>query len=289
MNHHHAVPFQLLRDVPSLASGEPGSGNLIVQGDNLTALKALLPYYAGQVKCIYIDPPYNTGNEGWAYNDNVNSPEIRRWIGQVVGKEGETLDRHDRWLSMMYPRLALLRQFLREDGLLFVSIGTDEVGHLGVLMDEVLGRSNRVAVAAWETAYTANQTAKHISETTDFVYIFAKCDARALVGKVKRSELQLAKFRDTDCDPRGPWKAENLSSGKPYAAGQFEIVGPSGKSFYPPAGRFWRCNEVQYKAWLADRRITFGKDGTGRPMLKKYRDELTQGLTPTTWWKHGDP
>ena len=111
VNHHLRVPFRLLKDVPDLACGDPGSGNLIVHGDNLEALKALLPYYAGQVKCIYIDPPYNTGNEGWAYNDNVNSPVIRDWLGKTVGKEGDTLDRHDRWLCMMYPRLALLKTF----------------------------------------------------------------------------------------------------------------------------------------------------------------------------------
>lgn len=286
VNHHLEVPFHLLKDAPDLSCGDPGSGNLIVEGDNLVALKALLPYYAGQVKCIYIDPPYNTGNEGWVYNDNVNSPIIREWLGKVVGKEGETLDRHDRWLCMMYPRLALLRQFLREDGLIFVSIGTDEVGHLCVLLDEVFGRSNRVGVAAWETAYTANQTAKHISETTDFVFIYAKHFDEAVVGKFKRSEEQLAKFRNPDNDPRGPWKAENLSAGKFYAAGQFEIVGPTGTRFLPPPGRYWRCNETQFKEWLADGRITFGKGGTGRPMLKKYRDELTQGLTATTWWKH---
>jgi adenine-specific DNA-methyltransferase len=111
INHHLEVPFHLLKDVPELACGDPGSGNLIVEGDNLTALKALLPYYKGKVKCICIDPPYNTGNEGWVYNDNVNSPIIRKWIGDTVGGEGETLDRHDRWLCMMYPRLALLREF----------------------------------------------------------------------------------------------------------------------------------------------------------------------------------
>lgn len=109
VNHHRQVPFHLLKDVPDLACGESGDGNLIVQGDNLVALKALLPYYAGQVKCIYIDPSYNTGNEGWVYNDNVNSPLMREWLGKTVGKEGETLDRHDRWLCMMYPRLALLQ------------------------------------------------------------------------------------------------------------------------------------------------------------------------------------
>lgn len=143
VRHHKDVPFRLLEPVPELGCGEAqgaDSGNLIVQGDNLHALKALLPRYAGQVKCIYIDPPYNTGNEGWAYNDNVNSPAIRRWLGEVVGKEGETLDRNDRWLCMMYPRLVLLKQFLREDGAIFISIDDNEVATLRLLMDEISGR-----------------------------------------------------------------------------------------------------------------------------------------------------
>ena len=122
INHHLEVPFRLLKDVPELGCGDPGSGNLIVEGDNLVALKALLPCSKGKVKCICIDPPYNTGNEGWAYNDNVNSPAIKKWLGETVGKEGETLDRHDRWLCMMYPRLALLREFLSEDGSIWVSM-----------------------------------------------------------------------------------------------------------------------------------------------------------------------
>ena len=122
INHHQKVLFHLLKDVPDLSCGTPGAGNLIVQGDNLVALKALLPYYAGQVKCIYIDPPYNTGDEGWVYNDNVNSPLIREWLGKVVGKEIEDLSRHDKWLCMMYPRLSLLKRFLREDGVIFVAL-----------------------------------------------------------------------------------------------------------------------------------------------------------------------
>jgi adenine-specific DNA-methyltransferase len=144
VNHHHQVPYHLLDEVPELSCGDAGSGNLIVEGDNLVALKALLPYYAGQVKCIYIDPPYNTGNENWIYNDNVNSPIIREWLGKTVGGEGETLDRHDRWLCMMYPRLSLLRQFLREDGAIFISIDDTEVQALRYVVDEVFGPQNFV-------------------------------------------------------------------------------------------------------------------------------------------------
>lgn len=150
VNHHQQVPFHLLKDVPDLACGDPGSGNLIVQGDNLIALKALLPYYAGQVKCIYIDPPYNTGNENWVYNDNVNSPILREWLGKVVGGEGETLDRHDRWLCMMYPRLSLLQHFMREDGVVIVSIDDFESYRLRCLMDEVFGSSNFIAQLVWD-------------------------------------------------------------------------------------------------------------------------------------------
>jgi adenine-specific DNA-methyltransferase len=160
VNHHHQVPFHLLKDVPDLACGEPGDGNLIVQGDNLVALKALLPYYAGQVKCIYIDPPYNTGNENWVYNDNVNSPVIREWLGKVVGKEGETLDRHDRWLCMMYPRLALLRQFLREDGIIVVNLDDTEAAFCRLLLDEIFGTTNCLAIVAWEKRYTRSNNAK---------------------------------------------------------------------------------------------------------------------------------
>jgi adenine-specific DNA-methyltransferase len=139
VNHHRQVPYHLLRCDRELSAGDPDAGNLLVQGDNLLALKALLPYYAGKVKCIYIDPPYNTGNENWVYNDNVNSPEIRQWIKATVGREGEDLSRHDKWLCRMYPRLALLREFLTEDGVIFISIDDNAVHSLRCLMDELFG------------------------------------------------------------------------------------------------------------------------------------------------------
>jgi 16S rRNA G966 N2-methylase RsmD len=172
VKHHTRVPYRLLTPVAAQSAGEADSGNLIVQGDNLLALKALLPRYAGQVKCIYIDPPYNTGNEGWAYNDNVNSPEIRRWLGEVVGKEGETLDRHDRWLCMMYPRLMLLKQFLREDGVIFVSIDDDEVHHLRALMDELFGTKRRLATFVWRTDGNFDNQAK-IKNCHEYVLAYA--------------------------------------------------------------------------------------------------------------------
>ena len=177
--HHTRVPVRLLESVPALSCGDAGSGNLIVQGDNLHALKALLPRYAGQVKCIYIDPPYNTGNEGWVYNDNVNSPEIRKWLGEVVGKEGETLDRHDRWLCMMYPRLVLLRQFLREDGFIFVSLDDNEIASFKMLLEEIFGEKNFVAQIIIE-ANRRGQTYKQISKTHEYLLCFQKSDSAAL-------------------------------------------------------------------------------------------------------------
>lgn len=172
VKHHKDVPVRLLEPVSKLSFGAEDTGNLIVQGDNLHALKALLPRYAGEVKCIYIDPPYNTGNEGWAYNDNVNSPEIRKWLGEVVGKEGETLDRHDRWLCMMYPRLALLKQFLREDGAIFVSIDDNEVGNLQALMREIFGVSNEVGTIVWEKGKKGDS--KLVSVTHEYIVAFAR-------------------------------------------------------------------------------------------------------------------
>ncbi len=167
VKHHLEVPFHLLKDVPELSCGDPGSGNLIVQGDNLVALKALLPHYAGQVKCICIDPPYNTGMDdrddsgkraGWRYNDNVSSREIREWLGKVVGAEAEDLSRHDKWLCMIYPRLAILKRFLRPDGVIFISIDDNEVASLKLIMDELFGRRNFLGCVVWKNTTDNNPT-----------------------------------------------------------------------------------------------------------------------------------
>jgi len=171
VEHHKEVPFRLLKCRDDLSVGDPQAGNLLVQGDNLEALKALLPYYAGQVKCIYIDPPYNTGNEGWVYNDAVNSPEMRDWLGNVVGGEAEDLSRHDKWLCMMYPRLRLLKQFLTEDGVILVSIDDFEAYHLRCLMDEIFGRQNFIAQLVWEKG--RKNDAKFFSVGHEYMIVYA--------------------------------------------------------------------------------------------------------------------
>ncbi len=241
--------------------------NLLIQGDNLLALKALEQEYAGKVKCVFIDPPYNTGSAFEHYDDGVE---------------------HSLWLSLMRDRLEILRTLLSDDGSIWITIDDNEAHYLKVLCDEVFGRPNFTANVVWEKAYTANQTARHISNTHDHVLVYAKDLLRLVIGRIPRSNELRAKFKNSDADPRGVWKAENLSAGKFYSAGQFEIVGPTGKSFRPPRARYWRCNSDQYHQWLADGRITFGKKGDGRPMLKKFLDEMTRGITATTWWRHTD-
>jgi site-specific DNA-methyltransferase (adenine-specific)/adenine-specific DNA-methyltransferase len=179
-----------------------GTGNLIVQGDNLHALKALLPRYAGQVKCIYIDPPYNTGNEGWAYNDNVNSPEIKRWLGEVVGKEGETLDRHDRWLCMMYPRLLLLKQILREDGAIFVSIDDNEVATLRLLMDEIFGQSCFCAQVIVQCNPKGRVLAQEFAKTHEYVLVYSRTSGSANFEMPKSLDDILSDYDEVDSSGR---------------------------------------------------------------------------------------
>ncbi|GGD13104.1 site-specific DNA-methyltransferase [Aquisalinus flavus] len=172
VNHHRDVPYRLIHCDSELSAGDPDAGNLLVQGDNLEALRALLPYYAGQVKCIYIDPPYNTGNEGWVYNDNVNSPEISAWLNSVVGKEGEDLSRHDKWLCMMYPRLRLLSEFLRDDGVILVSIDDNEIHALRYLLQEVF-KSNFISSLIWVNEGNVDNQSK-IKQYHEYILIFEK-------------------------------------------------------------------------------------------------------------------
>ena len=239
--------------------------NRLIRGDNLLALKALEAEFAGKVKCVFIDPPYNTGSAFTHYDDGLE---------------------HSIWLGLMRDRLEIIRRLLADDGSLWITIDDNEAHYLKVVCDEVFGRRNFVANVVWQKAYTSNQTAKHLSNTHDHVFAYAKDTNTFLIGKLPRTEEQKQTFSNPDNDPRGAWKAENLSAGKFYAAGQFPIVGPKGQEFSPPKGRYWRCNEQQYQTWLRDGRITFGRSGDGRPMLKKFLDEMKDALTANTWWIH---
>lgn len=285
VNHHQQVPFRLLKDVPELSCDDPGSGNLIVQGDNLVALKALLPYYAGQVKCIYIDPPYNTGNEGWVYNDNVNSPLIREWLGKVVGKEGETLDRHDRWLCMMYPRLALLRQFLREDGSIFISIDDNEVQTLRYITDEIFGSTNFITTVIWQKVYSPKNSARHFSEDHDYIVVYARNAEVWRPNLVPCGEDQDSVYKNRDNDSRGRWKTSDLSARNYYSLGTYEIICPSRRVIpNPPTGMYWRVSKEKFDELNRDNRIWWGKDGNAIPQIKRFLSEVKQGIVPQTMW-----
>ena len=270
VNHHKEVPFHLLKRDESLSVGDPDSGNLLVEGDNLVALKALLPYYAGQVKCIYIDPPYNTGNEGWIYNDATNSPEINEWLGKTVGKEADDLSRHDKWLCMIYPRLALLKKFLSDDGAIFVSIDDNEVNHLRDVMNEIFGRKSFVATIIWQKIYSPKNSARHFSEDHDYIVVYALNPDVWRPKLVPRTEKQNRRYKNPDNDPRGPWKTSDLSARNPYSLGIYSIKCPSGRTIDgPPKGMFWRVSEENFKRMDADNRIWWGKNGNCIPQTKR--------------------
>lgn len=172
VNHHLEVPYRILEEQYTYNAEK--SENMIIRGDNLEALKALLPRYEGRVRCIYIDPPYNTGNEGWVYNDNVNDPQIRKWLGEVVGREDEDLSRHDKWLCMMYPRLKLLQRLLAEDGAVFMSIDDTEYANLKLICDEIFGSSRFISNISWQRTYSARNDSKGIVNEVEHLLVYGK-------------------------------------------------------------------------------------------------------------------
>lgn len=292
INHHREVPFKVLEHGYGF-SAEQGrtkeatrSGNMVVHGDNLEALKALLPRYEGRVKCIYIDPPYNTGNEGWVYNDNVNDPKIRRWLNQVVGKEGEDLSRHDKWLCMMYPRLVLLHKLLAEDGVIWVSIDDTELANLKCIMDEIFGPSSMISNVVWNSRKSVSNDAI-VSLNHNHTLVYTK-DIKAFYLTKSNFKLRIAddSFANPDNDPRGPWKADPFDSPGIRPNLTYEIVNPNtGKKYMPPAGRCWRTGPEEYTQFVQDNRIVFGKKGVSGPQLKRFLTEAAEkGKTPTSLW-----
>jgi adenine-specific DNA-methyltransferase len=286
LNHHREIPFHLLKQNPELSAGDPAAGNLVVQGDNLLALKALLPYYAQQVKLIYIDPPYNTGNEGWVYNDAVNSPEMREWLGRVVGSEAEDLSRHDKWLCMMYPRLQILKKLLRPDGTIFVSMGDDSIGYLRLLMDEVFSPRRFVATIVWQKRYS-RENRVGIGEAHEYILVYAMDPKRfkEVRNRIPLSEKGGKAYSNPNNDPRGPWQSVSLTA-QGYRPNQmYPITAPNGTVHLPPEGRCWSIVEAEYRKLEAEGRIWFGKDGTGVPRQIRYLSEV-EGVVPWTWWPH---
>ena len=233
INHHQEVPFRVLdrqysfdengqhagekvncaEGAREAALGRNGSENMIIHGDNLDALKALLPRYEGRVKCIYIDPPYNTGNEGWVYNDNVNDPKIKKWLGEVVGKEGEDLTRHDKWLCMMYPRLKLLQKLLAEDGAIFISIDDNEIKYLRLIMDEIFGATNFVHEIIWKNKYGPGAFTRGIGNVHEYIICYSKRPLLNVAAPLSEDEIKKYKSVDDKSACRktsGEWKIAAL-------------------------------------------------------------------------------
>lgn len=282
-NYHLAVKYHELIPVKekSLTNKVSLNDNLIIHGDNLKALKALLPTYAGKVKCIYIDPPYNTGNEGWAYNDNVNSPMMQEWLGKVVDKED--LTRHDKWLCMMMPRLKLLRELLAEDGIIFVSIDENEVHHLRLLMDQIFSETNFIAQNGWQKVYSPKNQSTYFSNDYEFILCYAKNIQYAKINLLPRTKEMDARYMNPDNDPRGRWKTGDIVSNEERVRGYYIIKSPiTGKEFDAPQGKHWTFTQDKMMKLLEDNRLWFGKDGNSIPSLKQFLSEVRQGRKAST-------
>ena len=251
VNHHQEVPFRVLErqysfDEQGQHTENNGSENMIIHGDNLEALKALLPQYEGKVKCIYIDPPYNTGNEGWCYNDNVSDPHIQKWLGEVVGKEGEDLTRHDKWLCMMYPRLMLLQKLLADDGVIFISIDDNELYNLKSICDEIFGASCFASDVSWQRTYASRNDTKGISNAVEHILVYSKQPGWN-PNRLPRTEEMNAKYGNPDNDI-SEWRTDNaFAPGAATHQGMvYAIQNPfTGKMIYPGNARCWTFGQEQ--------------------------------------------
>ena len=257
------APYRLLQHVETY--GQEDTENMLIQGDNLDGLKALLPYYAGQVKCIYIDPPYNTKSAFEHYDDNLE---------------------HTQWLSMMYPRLELLRELLSEDGSIWVNLDDNEAHYMKVIMDEVFGRKNFVSTVVWQKKYAVKSDSEFFSESHDFVLVYAKNCNNFKLGRFERTESQNARYRNFDNDPRGSWTSGPLQRNEARDYAIFPIVSPTGREHYPPKGTSWRFTKEKMAELIADNRIWFGESGNNVPRLKRFLTEVSDSVPATTWWDY---
>nr|CBX79701.1 DNA methylase N-4/N-6 domain-containing protein [Erwinia amylovora ATCC BAA-2158] len=261
-----AVPYHLLQKEAEF--GTPAKDNMIVQGDNLLALRALMPLYAGQVKCIFIDPPYNTQSAFEHYDDKLE---------------------HSQWLSMMYPRLVLLRDLLAEDGSIWVTLDDNEAHYMKVMMDEVFGRENFIANSLWQKVFATKNSAKHLSVDHDHILIYGKQANGWVPNLMPRTAKQDSIYKNPDNDPRGIWTSDNLTARNSYSLGIYPVTNPAGRVIPgPPPGTYWRVSKDKLDALDADKRIWWGKTGDGVPRLKRFLSEVQQGIIPRTFWPYDE-
>lgn len=306
-NHHLGVPFHTLDEVPELHyNPEKANGNMIIEGDNLIGLKALLPLFTNKIKCVFIDPPYNTGNDveegkSWVYSDNVNNPLIKDWLGKEVSRDD--LTRHDKWLCMIVPRLKLLKELLHDDGAIFIAIDDNEYASLKMIMDEIFLEENFVANIVWQ-ARKSVQNDTDISVNHNYILVYGK-NRRQTDRRLKESNadrwyqmpgfvfrpllLDKSKFSNPDNDSRGLWKADPFDAPGIRENLTYPIINPNtGKEYLPPKGRHWRTEEVNYLKFLEEERILFGKTGKSGPQLKVFWDDKKEyGEVETSWWGEG--
>ena len=285
--HHLTVPYRPLEpDETRSCNPTDTDDNLIIHGDNLHALKALLPRYANRIKCIYIDPPYNTGNEGWVYNDNVNSPLMRQWLTENAPVDNEDLERHDKWLCMMWPRLHLLKELLTEDGTIFISIDHNEQHHLRMLMDEIFGEQNIVANFTWWSKYTLSNDSKTVSYQHENILSYAKNLEVCQIGVLPRTPEMDKSYKNPDEDPKGPWKATPLHAKSGRDEDRYSLKFPNGVTWYCPEGRFPRYTQNKLTELYNDGQLYFGRNGKSQPNKKTYLSEVKAGKTVGSLWPY---
>ena len=259
------APYRLLKYDVGLSYGDAETENMLIQGDNLDALKALLPCYFGKVKCVFIDPPYNTKSAFEHYNDNLE---------------------HTKWLEMMYPRLELLRELLSQDGSIWVTIDDNEAHYVKVVMDEIFGRKNFIANCIWQKKFSPQNDAKWLSDSHDHIIVFAKNKKTWKPLPLPRSEKMNSRYKNPDNDPRGVWTSVDISVKTYDPKTDYPITVPSGRIVNPPRSRCWMFSREKYERWVADNRIWFGKNGNNTPRIKRFLTEVKQGVTAMTIWLH---
>ena len=296
INHHQDVPFLVLErkysfDENGQHNEDNGSENMIIRGDNLEALKALLPRYEGRVKCIYIDPPYNTGNEGWVYNDNVNDPKIKKWLGEVVGKEGEDLTRHDKWLCMMYPRLKLLQKLLADDGAIFISIDDTEFANLRLICDEVFGLRNFLADVIWEKSDSPRMDAKVFSTRHDHTITYAKNIETLSLHRIHTDEVP-EHYNKIEDDGRRyylkPLRAMGQNDAREARPNlYYAMIAPDGSDVFPVrtdgSDGNWRWSKQKVAENPTRIEWVNGRNGW-TPYYKIYAEEQTERPPETIWY-----
>ncbi len=285
-----------LRPCPEESTNWGSTENLYIEGDNLEVLKLLQESYLGKVKLIYIDPPYNTGhdfvypdsfimdneeyNEGTGYFDEDGNVNYSRENSESAGKY------HSDWCSMIYSRLMLARNLLRDDGVIFISIDDNEQENLKKICDEMFGEDNFIAQVIWERAYSPVNLKKHFSESHDYILCYAKNIVKAVCNGLPRGDEANDRYSNPDNDPRGDWKSSDLSVGPIVQSKVYEITTPSGRKVLPPNGYCWRLDKKTFESYVKDNRIWFGTDGNNVPSIKRFLSEVKQGITPMTIWKY---